>query len=228
MPNPMSMLRRVLGWLGAAYVALLGLTCRVRFHHDPRPRLRHEGRPYILVFLHAHQIAALVAGEPRIGAMVSRSDDGELLLPTLRLRGVTAYRGSTRSGDRDKGGQEALAGLAEHLAQGPAAFAVDGPRGPRGYIHRGPATLAQQAHAVLLPAVVVPTQRIVLRSTWDRMQLPLPGARIDVTFGQPLFPDGASVEELRRRLGDALCALEAERDPREAQRCRAPAASTST
>ena len=89
----MPLLRFLLAWMAAAAVLVIRLTCRIRFHDDPRPALRARGVPYAYAFLHAHQIATVVVAEPGTGAMVSRSTDGELLIPSLRVRHVVAVRG---------------------------------------------------------------------------------------------------------------------------------------
>jgi lysophospholipid acyltransferase (LPLAT)-like uncharacterized protein len=183
------MARAFAGWLAAAYVLLLRLTCRVVFVDDPRPALRAAGRRYAYAFLHAHQVATVVAAERGTGALVSRSADGELLVPSLRVRGVVPFRGSTRDGARDKGGREALAALEAHVREGrPAYFAVDGPRGPRGVVHRGVAELALATGAAILPAVAVASRRRVL-GTWDGLQVPWPFSRLTLAFGPPLEPD---------------------------------------
>jgi hypothetical protein len=54
------------------------------------------------------RLYTIVNDEPRMAAMVSRSADGDLLVPSLRLRRVEAVRGSTRKAGQDKGGRSAL------------------------------------------------------------------------------------------------------------------------
>jgi lysophospholipid acyltransferase (LPLAT)-like uncharacterized protein len=215
----MLLLRDVGAWLGAAVVLLLWLTCRVRFHNDHRPTLRRQGKPYAYAFLHAHQIATVVAAERGTGAMVSRSADGEALIPSLRVRGVVPVRGSTRSGGLTKGGADALAALVEFSRPGaPVYFAVDGPRGPRNRVRPGVARLAIDAGAVVLAAVAIPSRRLILSRSWDRFQIPYPFARIDVFFAEPTVPsDREDVEGLRARISTRLDALEARHDPTEAR-----------
>src|SRR6185312_15492896 len=106
----MRVLRKLIGWVIAMLVVVWRLTCRYRVVHDPRPALREAGTPYVYALLHAHQVAAVfVNDERRLAAMVSRSGDGELLVPSLKVRRVRPVRGSSRSATRDKGGREALA-----------------------------------------------------------------------------------------------------------------------
>jgi lysophospholipid acyltransferase (LPLAT)-like uncharacterized protein len=204
-------------------VQALRRSCRVDRIADPRPALRNCRRPYVLALLHAHQFTALVAGdEPQLAAMLSRSRDGELLAPALRRVGVTPVRGSSRSGERDKGGRGALKALVEHLASGrPALLAVDGPSGPRGRVQLGIAELASRSGAAVVPVLPLASRRLRIRGSWDRLQIPLPFARIAVHFGAPLEQAGGeSVEALRDRIEAALSELESRLDPYETQAAR--------
>src|SRR5262245_50209661 len=93
----MRLLHAILGWLAALVLLAWRLTCRYRVENDPRPALRAGGRPYVYALLHAHQVAAVFCNdERRMAAMVSRSLDGDLLVPSLHARRVIPVRGSTR------------------------------------------------------------------------------------------------------------------------------------
>jgi lysophospholipid acyltransferase (LPLAT)-like uncharacterized protein len=194
-------------------------TCRYRVLADPRPALRRAQRPYIYALLHAHQVSAVFLNDdPCMTAMVSRSVDGDLLVPALKLRRVTPVRGSSGAGGRDKGGRTALQAQAEHLRAGtPALLAVDGPRGPRNFVRRGVADLAMMTGALVLPVVVVPNGRWILGRTWDRLQIPKPFCSIDMHFAAPIEPrDFQSAEALATEVSGRLAALEASHDPTEA------------
>ena len=155
---------------------------------DPRPALRAAGRPYVYAILHAHQVAAvLINDDPGIAAMVSQSRDGDLLVPSLRVTGVGAMRGSSRKAGRDKGGRRALELLEEHTRRGhPSLLAVDGPQGPRNHVHRGVIDLARSTGAAIVPCVIVPSRRWFLR-TWDRFQIPKPFTRAHVYVAPPIY-----------------------------------------
>jgi lysophospholipid acyltransferase (LPLAT)-like uncharacterized protein len=222
----MKVMNPLIGWLLAGLVLLWRLTCRYAVVNDPRPALRQAGKPYAYALLHAHQVAAvLLNDEPRMAAMVSRSADGDLLVPSLRVRRVQPVRGSSRRDDRDKGGRAALAELIGRTQAGiPALLAVDGPRGPRNMVHRGVVHLALAASAVVLPVVVLPSQRWILRRTWDRLQVPRPFSHIRLIFGAPVVPEpGEDDAAMRDRLAQALRQLEAEHDPAEANASIIPA-----
>lgn len=215
-------LHHTLGVCIAAFVFLWRASCRYRIAPgDPRPALRRQGRPYVYALLHAQQLAAVFCSdEKRLGAMVSRSTDGDLLVPSLRLRGITPVRGSSRRGQVDKGGMAALQTLiAMAKNHTPALLAVDGPRGPRNRVHRGAIYLAQQSGGVILPVAALPTRRWILARTWDRMQLPKPLSRITLHFA-PMIETAVDSdrEQLRQAVQDALLTLEQQLDPQEAAR----------
>lgn len=165
-------------------------------------------------------------GEPGTGAMVSRSGDGALIIPSLLARGIIPVRGSSSSRGKDKGGTNAFHALVAHVLGGaPAYFAVDGPRGPRNQVHKGIALLSQRTGAAVLNVVPVPSRRWILSGAWDRLQIPKPFATIDVYFGEPLLPqEGEDADQFRTRIQNALNELEREHDPIEADCCRAKAA----
>lgn len=219
--GPARWLRLAAAWLAAGLLLVFRHTCRYEFIDDPRPELRARGETYLLALLHAHQLGAVFANdEPpgRLAAMVSRSADGDLLIPSLRVRGVLAARGSTSRRGEDKGGRKALDELEGLVRQGiPCLIAVDGPRGPRNHIHRGVSDLAKRTGTAALPLLVFSSRRWILARTWDRFQIPRPFGHVRVVFGEPLRPrEGEGPGAFRQRIATALAALERRWDPDEA------------
>ena len=206
-----------LGWIIGLYVLLLKATCRFIFHNDTRQAVRDRGLSHVYASLHANQIAGCMAAAPGIVAMVSRSDDGEVVLPILRCMKHTAVRGS--GGAARKGGMTALSQMIRLVSDGKlATIAVDGPGGPRGRVHRGVAMLSSKTGCAVFPAIVVPQWRIVISAAWDRMQIPFPFSRIDSFFGDAMFQaPGETVEAFADRIECALHTLEKEHDPKEAK-----------
>jgi len=218
----MRLLRFLAGWLAAIIILFIRWSSRIIWHDDPREALRRDRRPYAYAILHCHQVGAVIAGEPTTGAMVSRSADGDLLVPSLRVRGIVPVRGSTRLKGQDKGGTAALDRLVDHVHAGfPGYLAVDGPRGPRNHVNLGIARLAKETGAVVLTCSPLPVRRWILTKTWDRFQIPKPFTRLHVYFGEPLqCGEEESIEDFRRRVEEALIALEVEHDPVEAEKGR--------
>jgi lysophospholipid acyltransferase (LPLAT)-like uncharacterized protein len=210
---------KVSGWVIALAVLILRACCRIRLHNDPRPGLRAKSQAYTYSVLHSHQIAAVIDGERGTGAMVSRSDDGELLVPCLWICGIMPIRGSNRRKGGDKGGLAAIEALILHVEGGsPGYLAVDGPRGPRNRVHKGIAVLSQRTGAAVLNMVAVPSRRWIFTHAWDRFQIPKPFSTIHGYFSEPLYyREGEGVEEYRKRIEISLNALEREHDPIESK-----------
>ncbi|WDQ18561.1 lysophospholipid acyltransferase family protein [Rhodopirellula sp. P2] len=215
-----SLVNPVIGAGIAVTFKLFRLTFRIRVRNDQRERLvQRTGKQYALAILHAHQLAALSLSAPKVGAMVSRSRDGDLLMPLLRGNGCVPIRGS--SGVGEKGGATALTKMIRHVKDGnPSVIAVDGPRGPRGVVQKGIAMVAIKADVPIVPVVLIPRRRWILPKAWDRMQILLPFTRVDALFGDPIFPvPGESIDDLREKVAESLRVMEHRMDPEEAERC---------
>ncbi len=222
----MRLLYRLAAWCIASVVLGIWSTCRCRVvGHDPRPALRAARRGYSVALLHAHQALALMANdEERLCAMVSRSRDGDLLVPSLRVRGAWAVRGSSRKGNVEKGGRRALEEMKTLVGQGGrAVIAVDGPRGPRNRVHRGVIELAQATGTPIIPIALTSSRRWILTRTWDRFQIPKPFSRIALHLATPIEPAGHDMESLRALVSRSILELECRVDPEEAARAGAAA-----
>jgi lysophospholipid acyltransferase (LPLAT)-like uncharacterized protein len=198
--------------VGPASLALSGLirglaaTVDFRFHDDGTVRTwEREGRPFILAFWHRHLILMRYAyGGTRMSVLVSQSWDGELTSQTLAHLGIDTCRGSS-----SQGGSAALRDLLRRARSGSdLAFTPDGPRGPLHKVQPGVIVAAAMSGLPIQPVAISATRRRLLRS-WDRMLLPLPGARVDIVFGAPLtVPSRSPVGEGVERLEQSLLALE--------------------
>ncbi len=105
-----------------------------------------------------------------------------------------------------------MRGLAELIAtmrreNADAAFAVDGPKGPREVAKGGAVVAARATGGVVVPMAGAVRSGIVLRRTWDRYAVAWPFTRVDVALGRPIEPtrEGDVCGEVQR----ALCALNA-------------------
>lgn len=208
------LLLSLVGYLIGFVVLTLRLTCRISVHNDPRPALTRAGKKHVFALLHAQQVGASMAAERGTGAMVSRSADGEIIVPALRVGGHVPIRGSSGT---SKGGASALQALIEHVNLGrPAILAVDGPRGPRGTVQKGIGLLAKKTDAVVLAVVAIPSRRWIIARTWDRLQVPKPFSTIHCYFAEPLVSErDESLDHFAKRIQASLNRLEAEIDPEE-------------
>jgi hypothetical protein len=119
----------------------------------------------------------------------------------LAIQGFRVVRGSS-----SRGGARGLAALVRAMRRegADAAFAVDGPRGPRGVVKGGAIVAARAADAVLVPIAGVVRRGIVLDRAWDRFAVAWPFTRVEVTLGAPIDPHApdarADVEAALARL----------------------------
>jgi lysophospholipid acyltransferase (LPLAT)-like uncharacterized protein len=153
---------------------------------DPFDVLEQSQKNYIFACRHGQLIPLLWAMEGRgLSIMVSRSRDGELLTRVLRVRGFELVRGSSRHAGFGAG-RAALATLREGRSLG---LAVDGPRGPWGLVQPGILRLAQKTGVAIVPLLGSGDARWVARGSWDRFEVPRPGANLRIAVGEPIQVD---------------------------------------
>jgi len=167
-----------------------------------------RGRQPILALWHGRILSATLYFRDRgIVAMTSENFDGEWVARLMRRFGYRAARGST-----SRGGARALVQLRRELASGyPAAFTVDGPRGPARQAQPGAIWLASATGHPIVP-FHIEASRFWTVNSWDRHQVPRPGSDVAVAIGAPMdVPAGADedvIERERQALEATLVALE--------------------
>jgi hypothetical protein len=139
--------------LAAALIRALRRLMRWTWVNDGVVRdLHRAGRPYVHAFFHDQLLMMTYSyvGAPhgrRLAVLSSRHRDGEYVARTLERFGHLMVRGST--------GRGAVGGLKEmirHLRAGrDAAFAIDGPRGPRRVAQIGAIEAARLGGAPIVP-----------------------------------------------------------------------------
>ena len=123
------------------------------------------GRQPILALWHGRILPATLYWRDRgIVVMTSQNFDGEWIARIIARFGFRAARGST-----SRGGARALVQLRRELAAGqPAAFTVDGPRGPARVAQPGAVWLAGATGHPVLPFHIEADRCWTARS-WDRI-----------------------------------------------------------
>ncbi len=129
---------------------------RWRYVNDEVVRdLHRHGRPYVHAFYHDQLLMMTYSylGRPfgrRLAVLSSRHRDGEYISRTLERFGHLMIRGST-----GRGGASALKEMARQLREGhDAAFATDGPRGPRHRVQIGVVAAARLGGAPIVPVAL--------------------------------------------------------------------------
>lgn len=135
----------------------------------------------VLAFWHGEMLPvwAFFAGRGAV-ALVSQSQDGQLLASLLESWGYRCVRGSS-----SRGGKEALSQLIEMAKSGALVMITpDGPRGPRGVVKPGAVRCAQQAAVSLTWCRVRCRWAWRFEKSWDRFLLPLPWAKVELEFSE--------------------------------------------
>jgi lysophospholipid acyltransferase (LPLAT)-like uncharacterized protein len=195
----------LLGFVLGAIARVWLATLRVRVVTHPRLEEVRD-RPWVLAFWHGTQWPLLAWHRRRkTVVLVSLSRDGSMQAGALSLQGFRVVRGSS-----SRGGARGLAALVRTMRRegADAAFAVDGPRGPRGVVKGGAIVAARAAGAVLVPVAGVVHRGLVLHRAWDRFAIAWPFTRVDVTLGDPVDP--AAVDDARAEIERSLTLLNAE------------------
>lgn len=182
---------------GAGYplAALLGATFRWRV--DGLEHLRHieaAGQQPIYAFWHGRILPATVFWKRRgIVVITSENFDGEWIARIITRFGYGTARGST-----SRGARRALLQLVRDVRERPAAFTIDGPRGPARVAQPGAVWLSKATGHPVLPFHIEASGHWTLRS-WDRTQIPKPFARTAIAIAPPLYvPHDADAEALEQ------------------------------
>ena len=199
---------RAIAGAGAQLIGLLCRTLRWRVegmgHYDAIVARRREP---IFAFWHGRILPATWFWRDRgIVVMTSQNFDGEWIARIIRRFGYGTARGST-----SRGARRALIQLKRDVTAGrPAAFTVDGPRGPARRVQPGAVWLAAATGNPILP-FHIEAERHWSASSWDRTQIPRPFSTVAVAIGAPFeVPDPSEdgvVEAYRSALEHVLGTL---------------------
>lgn len=175
------------------------------FENDPWPILT-KNKPALLAIYHGEILPLLLYASKKkdIGVLVSKHADGEIIARIVRYLGLKVIRGSTDYG-RNRGGFKALFLLKKTLEEGlNIAITVDGPKGPCCKVSKGILYLSWLSKRPIFPVRVSVEKKVTLKS-WDKFIIPLPGTKVKVLIGSPIFV--TSKEEIlfkQRLLKEAL------------------------
>jgi lysophospholipid acyltransferase (LPLAT)-like uncharacterized protein len=201
---------RLISAVGYPLVAALGATFRWRADGaEHYQRVRDGGRQPIMAFWHGRILPATIYFRRRgIVVITSENFDGEWIAGIIERFGYGTARGST-----SRRAVKALVQLKHDMAAGkPAAFTLDGPRGPARVAQPGAIWLAKVTGNPIIP-FHIEADRFWTANSWDRTQVPKPWATVAIALGEPLDidsqADDGGIERGRVELETRLGALEA-------------------
>jgi lysophospholipid acyltransferase (LPLAT)-like uncharacterized protein len=198
----------VIAAVGTPVIEALGGTYHWREHGvEHLEKVVRAGRPPIFAFWHGRILAATLYFRDRgIVVITSENFDGEWIARVIRRFGYGTARGSS-----SRGGVRALVQLRRDMSEGrPAAFTIDGPRGPARVAQPGALWLAGASGSPIVPFHIEAARFWSARS-WDRHQIPKPGSDVAIAIGEPIDvagTDDATIEAERQRLEQVLARLE--------------------
>jgi lysophospholipid acyltransferase (LPLAT)-like uncharacterized protein len=200
----------VIAACGYRLVLALGATLRWRVEGlDHLDAVESGGRQPVLSFWHGRILTATYYFRRRgIVVITSENFDGEWIAGIIERFGYGTARGSS-----SRGAKKALLQLRREMAAGhPAAFTLDGPRGPARVAQPGAVWLAKATGNPVLPFHLEAARHWTLNS-WDRAQIPRPFSTVALVIGEPFNvpsdADEEAIESARLTLERRLEALEA-------------------
>src|SRR5436309_3585517 len=174
---------KLIASVGYRLIALLGSTLRWRTegleHFDA---IAASGRQPIMAFWHGRILPATYFFRRRgIVVITSENFDGEWIAGIIERFGYGTARGST-----SRGAVKALVRLKRDMAAGkPAAFTLDGPRGPAKIAQPGAIWLAKATGNPIVP-FHIEADRYWTANSWDRTQIPKPWSNVAIAIGEPI------------------------------------------
>jgi lysophospholipid acyltransferase (LPLAT)-like uncharacterized protein len=200
---------KLIAIVGYRAIAALGSTFRWRTEGlEHLETIARSGRQPVMAFWHGRILPATFFFRRRgIVVMTSENFDGEWIAGIIERFGYGTARGST-----SRGGRKALRQLTRDMAAGkPAAFTVDGPRGPARVAQPGAVWLAKATGSPVLP-FHIETDRHWTLNSWDRTQIPKPFAMSAIVIGEPFYvapeTDAPGLEQVTHALQQQLQSLE--------------------
>lgn len=180
-----------------------------RYNYKP------EETPAIYAIWHGLQYClGGIPNRKNVHILISLSKDGEIIAYTVKKIGFSTVRGSM-----GRGGMKATREIIRILEEGGnLAYTVDGPKGPGHKVKKGVVRIAQMSGRPIIPVNSDSTYRYIFKS-WDKYQVPLPGSKMPLVFGDPIYvPEDLSeddVEEYRLRVENELFRLREEASHRK-------------
>lgn len=191
-------------------VRLIGLFLRLEisnFKFKDVAKKHNANGAFLYALWHQDILSALLAHGKKFGphmAMVSQSNDGEVLSIALKKFGQIPVRGSS-----SRGGKSAMLEIIKNSKKGiPAVLTVDGPRGPAKIVKSGIIEIARTNNLAIIPVGVKYSKYFEFSKSWDKFKIPHPFAKTIINYGEPIvIPSEISNEEFelyRQHLADAI------------------------
>jgi lysophospholipid acyltransferase (LPLAT)-like uncharacterized protein len=175
--------RNVVLWLGPPLLRALSRTWRLTvLGSENLEGALADHRGHFMALWHGRMVIGLNYHRSRSWyALVSASQDGDILGGLLERFGYRLVRGSSR-----RGGAKAVREMLGVLGDGAVVIITpDGPRGPRHAMNPGITWLARASGFPIVP-IGFACARAWHAPSWDRFTLPLPWTRVVMVYDRPV------------------------------------------
>lgn len=137
-------------------------------------------------------------------ALVSQSKDGSILNNILEKWDYKIIRGSSSKGSKD-----ALNELIKSANEDRnIVITPDGPRGPVKLIKNGALIISNQCQIPIIPVRINYSHKIILKSSWDKFEIPIPFSKCEVSFGKEYFYkeylEEKELSDVKQKLSDEM------------------------
>lgn len=188
-------------WVAIAFMQIQQHLTYVRRYNAPKCS------PCIYAMWHENQFGVFgVPDIPNTNILISTSIDGQIVASSSGSLGFKIVRGSAGR----KNAVSSTLQLIEKLKAGEnVALMVDGPRGPYHEVKNGAATLAKDTGCPIIPMHWYSTDPTFIHlPSWDNMNSPVGPCRLLSLFGDPIYAQDKSIEEINNEIKNSLTRLE--------------------
>jgi lysophospholipid acyltransferase (LPLAT)-like uncharacterized protein len=182
--------KRGLRLLGHYFLANIASTlCKsikiIKINDEHIKKLEQQNKNYVLAFWHGTMLIPWYLHSNRnFAALVSRSEDGDLLAKILEDWDYKVVRGSS-----SKGGEDALKIMVDQAKDNySVAITPDGPRGPAYKIKPGAVVTSKKSKVPLVLAGIGFSKKKKLNS-WDRFEVPYLFSKAKIIYSDPVYVD---------------------------------------
>jgi lysophospholipid acyltransferase (LPLAT)-like uncharacterized protein len=187
-------------FLAYIVIALYFRTLKVRYYFHSE-FLKLDRNHVFFGFWHGRQFLLIPGfGHWHITLMTDISWAGDIQTSILKRFGYTVVRGSSK-----RKGVQALLHVKREAEKGhPAAFAMDGPKGPIYQAKPGILFLAQKMDYPIIPVATSAEKAWILKNTWCQYLLPKPFSRCYVAMGKPFWMHIKNSQTVLEELNDKM------------------------
>jgi len=158
--------------------------------------INYPKEQFIFSMWHCHQCLVYgVEDKSKFYALISASNDGEVIAKAAECLNIKSVRGST-----NRRGVAASLELLEKLKEGNSAgIMVDGPRGPKGKVKDGIINIAKLSGVPIVPVAWMSKDKTFLTlGSWDLFRVPVGPCKTVALYGDPVhIPPELTKEETK-------------------------------